>query len=100
MLLDELGLARSERILAVNEGLIGAVWWLVGVGGMITMLLCAAYGSEDPATQRTVRGLLSLVIMSVVLLIVATDRPFRGVPRVPRTPRCVRLLEIELARRN
>ena len=33
--------------------------------------------------HRVLSGLVSLVIMSVVLLIVATDRPFHGVPRVP-----------------
>ena len=41
--MDELSAARAERILAVDEGLIGAIWWLIGVGGVITLLLCAAY---------------------------------------------------------
>ena len=81
--LDELSSARSERILAVDEGLIGAVWWLVGVGGMITLLLCAAYGAEDAVLHRVACALVSLAIMNVVLLIIATDRPFHGVPRIP-----------------
>src|SRR3712207_7206705 len=38
--------------------------------------------AEDLAVQRVVCALLSLVITYVVLLIVATDRPFHGVPRV------------------
>jgi hypothetical protein len=81
--LDELSAARAERILAVDEGLIGAIWWLIGVGGVITLLLCAAIGAEDLVLHRIACGLVSLAIMSVVLLIVATDRPFHGVPRVP-----------------
>lgn len=81
--IDELSTARAERILAVDEGLIGAIWWLVGVGGVITLLMCAAVGVEDASLHRIACALVSLVIMSVVLLIIATDRPFHGVPRVP-----------------
>jgi hypothetical protein len=80
---DTLTAARAERILAIDEGLIGAIWWLIGVGGTITLLLCAIYAAEDLVMHRVLSGLISLVIMSVVLLIVATDRPFHGVPRVP-----------------
>lgn len=81
--LDGLGSARTGRILAVDEGLIGAIWWLIGMGGVITLLLCAAAGVEDTVGHRIACGLVSMVIMSVVLLIVATDRPFHGVPRIP-----------------
>jgi hypothetical protein len=81
--IDELSTARAERILAVDEGLIGAIWWLIGVGGVITLIMCAAIGAEDASLHRIACGLVSLVIMSVVLLIIATDRPFHGVPRVP-----------------
>jgi hypothetical protein len=80
---DELSTARAERILAVDEGLIGAIWWLIGVGGVITLIMCAAIGAEDVSLHRIACGLVSLVIMGVVLLIIATDRPFHGVPRVP-----------------
>ena len=81
--LDELDTARAERVLTVREGLIGAIWWLIGVGGLITLLLCALYAADDLAMQRFVLALISLVITCVILLIVATDRPFHGVPRVP-----------------
>lgn len=81
--LDELSTARAERILAVDEGLIGAIWWLIGVGGVITLILCAAIGVEDTVLHRIACALVSVAIMSVVLLIIATDRPFHGVPRVP-----------------
>ena len=81
--IDQLSTARAERILAVDEGLIGAIWWLIGVGGVITLLMCAAVGTEDVDLHRIACGLVSLVIMGVVLLIIATDRPFHGVPRVP-----------------
>jgi hypothetical protein len=50
---------------------------------VITLIMCAAIGAEDASLQRIACGLVSLVIMSVVLLIIATDRPFHGVPRVP-----------------
>ena len=79
---DELSAARAERALAINEGLIGAIWWLIAVGGTITLLLCATYACEDTGMQRVVCAIVSLSIMSVILLIVATDRPFHGVPRV------------------
>jgi Protein of unknown function (DUF4239) len=93
--LDSLIEAREARILAIDEGLIGAVWWLIGVGGTITLLLSAAYAADDVAMHRVLCGLLSLAIMSVVLLIVATDRPFHGEPRVP--PDAMReVLETEL----
>ena len=81
--LEDLGAARAGRLLAVSEGLIGAIWWLIGFGGLITLLLCALYGGEDRVMHHLVVGLVSLVITSVILLIVATDRPFHGVPRVP-----------------
>ena len=94
--LDDLDAARAERVLTVREGLIGAIWWLIGGGGLITMLLCALYAGDDPALQRAVLALISLVITSVILLIVATDRPFHGVPRVP--PDAMRaVLALELA---
>lgn len=94
--LDGLSTARAERNLAVDKGLIGAIWWLIGVGGVITLLMCAAIGAEDARLHRIACGLVSLVIMGVVLLIVATDRPFHGVPRVP--PDAMReVLETELA---
>ena len=95
--LDDLGAARAGRILAVQEGLIGAIWWLIGVGGTITLMLCAVYACDDMAMQRVLCAIVSLGIMSVVLLIVATDRPFHGVPRVP--PDAMRdILENELGR--
>ena len=81
--LDALSDARAKRILIVDEGLIGAIWWLIGMGGLITLLLCAALGVEDTAMHRFACGLVSAVIVSVILLIVATDRPFHGVPRIP-----------------
>jgi hypothetical protein len=94
--LDALTAGRADRILAIGEGLIGAIWWLIGVGGAITLLLCATYAIEDIALHRVLCGLVALTITSVVLLIVATDRPFHGVPRVP--PDAMReVLELDLA---
>ena len=52
------------------------------VGGFVTMLLCALFAPAEMGLHRLICGLVATSIMTVVLLIVATDRPFHRVTRV------------------
>ena len=80
--LQQLATLRLARILSIGEGLIPPVWSLVLVGGFVTMLLCALFAPAEMGLHRLICGLVATSIMTVVLLIVATDRPFHRVTRV------------------
>jgi hypothetical protein len=74
--------ARRTRLIA-SEGTVPNVIWLLLFGGAVmTIGFTFFFGMESLAAQTLMTGLLSILIFSELLAIVAIDRPFSGVVKV------------------
>jgi hypothetical protein len=83
---DELIHARIERLLTGHQALIAPVWWLVCMGAVLTLFFCAIFAVEDRTLHHLLGVLVALAIALVVILLLATDRPFYGKSRISPEP--------------
>jgi hypothetical protein len=83
---DELIHARIDRLLTGHQALIAPVWWLVCMGAVITLFFCAIFAVEDSILHHLLGALVALTIALIVILLLATDRPFYGRSRVSPEP--------------
>lgn len=80
--LDVIAQSRRARLIA-SEGTVPNVIWLLLFGGaVLTIGFTFFFGMESLAAQTVMTGLLSVLIFSELLAIVAIDRPFSGIVRV------------------
>jgi hypothetical protein len=80
--LDVMTQARRGRLIAA-EGAVPNIIWLVLFGGaMITIAFTFFFGNFNLWAQTLMTALLSLLIFSELLIIIAIDRPFTGSVRV------------------
>jgi hypothetical protein len=84
--LDELIHARIDRLLTGHQSLIAPVWWLVCMGAAITLFFCAIFAVEDRTLHHLLGVLVALTIALIVILLLATDRPFYGKSRISPQP--------------
>ncbi len=70
--------ARSRRIDAAKGSLTPILWWLVVLGGLITVGFTFFFGSANVRARAAMTGLLSSVIMSLVFTTVMMNHPFVG----------------------
>lgn len=70
--------ARRARIDAADGSLPDILWWLVVVGGLITVGFTVFFASPNILAQATMTGLLGAVIMSLVFSTVMLNHPFIG----------------------
>ena len=70
--------ARRERVVAAQGTLPEVLWWLVVVGGLITVGFTFFFASQNVVAQAAMTGLLSIVIMSLVFVTVMMNHPFVG----------------------
>ncbi len=70
--------ARSRRIDAAKGSLTPILWWLVVLGGLITVGFTFFFGSANVPARAAMTGLLSSVIMSLVFTTVMMNHPFVG----------------------
>jgi hypothetical protein len=74
--------ARRSR-LVIAEGTVPGVLWLVLFGGAIlTICFTFFFGTENLLVQTLMTGMLSLLIFSGLLIIIAIDHPFAGSVKV------------------
>ena len=83
---DELMHTRIDRLLTVHRALIAPVWWLIATGAALILFFCAVFAVEDGALHNLLCGLVAAIIALIVILVVATDRPFFGSPRISPEP--------------
>lgn len=80
--LDELTQARRERLLAAEGAVPGIVWVVLFGGAVLTIGFALFFGTPNLRAQTVMMGILSALIFSELLIVVAIDRPFTGTVKV------------------
>jgi hypothetical protein len=80
--LDELTQARRERLLAAEGAVPGIVWVVLFGGAILTIGFALFFGTPNLRAQTLMMGILSALIFSELLIVVAIDRPFTGTVKV------------------
>jgi Protein of unknown function (DUF4239) len=83
--LDVITLARNARLIAA-DGIVPSVIWPVLFGGaVVTIVFTFFFGTKNLRAQTAMTVLLSLLIFSELLIIIAVDYPFTGPVKVEPT---------------
>jgi Protein of unknown function (DUF4239) len=84
--LDLVTQARRARIV-VAAGIVPGIVWLVLFGGaLITIGFTFFFGTANLRAQTMMTGVLSVLIFSALLVIIAIDHPFAGTVKVDTEP--------------
>jgi hypothetical protein len=78
--------ARQERLLAAETTIPGIVWFVVIIGGVITIAFGSFLGSPSVRMHLAMCSLLALSGVLVLILIISLSNPFRGDFRVTTAP--------------
>jgi len=78
--------ARQERLLAAETTIPGIVWFVLIVGGAITIAFGSFLGSPSVRMHLCMCSLLAVSGVLVLVLIIALSNPFRGDFRVSTAP--------------
>lgn len=92
-LLKQLGLltqARRDRLVMAAGAVPGIIWLVLFTGAFLTITFTFFFGTLNVRNQAVMTGALSLLILSVLVIIVAIDRPFAGSVQISVEP----LLEV------
>jgi hypothetical protein len=73
---------RRERLEAVDYAVPPALWGIVLVGAVISIMASYVFSMESLAFHGLMTGLLAAMIALLVFFIASTDRPYRGVEGV------------------
>ena len=76
--LNELYSARRGRLLAASEGVPGVVWWIMGLGGALTVVFSFFFGVPSFRMHLAMTVMLTASLALVFVLIIELDWPFRG----------------------
>jgi hypothetical protein len=68
---------RRARLAAVNAGIPAILWWVVGMGAVLNLILIWMLDMETHV-HVMLTAVLSLFLASVIFLVIAMDNPFRG----------------------
>jgi hypothetical protein len=80
--LDALTQARRDR-LAMASGIVpGVIWFALFGGAVVTIGFTFFFGTESLRAQIMMTGVLSFLILSVLLIIIAVNYPFSGAVKV------------------
>jgi Na+/proline symporter len=80
--LDTLTQARRSRILAAEGTVPGILWAVLFIGAATTIGFTFFFGTRNLKAQMLMTALLSILIFSELLIVVALDRPFSGTVKV------------------
>jgi len=75
---NELYLARSTRLSAVEGHIPAVIWWIILFGAAITTGYTYFFGFESFALHMAMTATIAVTLGLVVVLIIALDWPFRG----------------------
>lgn len=78
--------ARQERLLAAETTIPGIVWFVLIVGGAITIAFGSFLGSPSLRMHLGMCSLLAVSGVLVLVLIIALSNPFRGEFRISTAP--------------
>jgi Protein of unknown function (DUF4239) len=74
---NDMIILRRLRINSVHTGIPGVMWYVVGVGAIINMLLILCFRMRFDI-HLIIGGVLSFFVGVVIFMIAAMDHPFRG----------------------
>ncbi len=80
--LDQLTQARRDRLVAATGIVPGLLWLVLFGGGLVTVGFTFFFGNRNVAAQSLMTGMLTLLISSALLVVVAIDHPFAGTVHV------------------
>jgi len=80
--LDVIAEARRTRLIASEGTVPGVIWFLLFGGAILTIGFTFFFGMKSLPAQTLMTGLLSILIFSELLVIVAIDRLFSGIVKV------------------
>lgn len=80
--MDRLDNARNARILAVDSAVPTAMWVLLIIGGIITVLFACFFGAEHRHLHFAMVAALAATIAFTLFMIAAIDHPYRGLVHV------------------
>jgi hypothetical protein len=78
--------ARQERLLAAQTTIPGIVWFVMVVGGALTIAFGSFLGAPSAGMQLAMSSALAVSGALVLILIIALSNPFRGDFRVSAAP--------------
>lgn len=70
--------ARRLRIEALHNGLPAALWWVLIIGGMATIVFTYFFGAPNARLQVIMTSMVTLVISLNIYLLYTFDDPFEG----------------------
>jgi hypothetical protein len=76
--LNRLYSARRTRILAAADGIPDTIWWILVLGGVMTVAFSFFFGMPSMRMHYAMTGLLAASMALVMVLIISLDWPFRG----------------------
>jgi hypothetical protein len=83
--LDAITQARRARLIAADGIVPDVIWPVLFGGGVLTIAFTFFFGTKNLLAQTAMTALLSLLIFSELLIIIAVDYPFTGPIRVEPT---------------
>ena len=83
---NELYLARSSRLSAVEGHIPGVIWWIILLGAAITTCYTYYFGFENFGMHMAMTATVAATLALVIVLIIALDWPFRGQVSVTPDP--------------
>jgi hypothetical protein len=70
--------ARRSRILAAGGSIPETIWWIIGIGTVITVGFMCFFGAPNFRMHLGMTAMVASSMALVIVLIVSLDRPFRG----------------------
>ena len=77
---------RRQRIQDSGSGLHPSLWFVLLLGGIITVVFTFFFGSENLYAQITMTTMLAVLIVLIIFTILLMDFPYSGDLSIPATP--------------
>lgn len=76
--MNDAGELRRQRIIDAGTGIHPVLWFVLLLGGLITVVFTFFFGSENLVAQRIMTTLLAVLIALILFTILVMDFPFTG----------------------
>ena len=86
---------RNERLDSANGSVPGVLWFVLIVGGIITLGYPAFFAASNLVAQVLMTGSLAALLALTLFLGLAFDFPFTGDPHISKEPFADALLQME-----
>ena len=87
--------SRNERLDSANGSVPGVMWFVLIVGGLITLGYPAFFAASNVGAQVLMTAALAALVALSLLLALAFDFPFTGNPHISREPFAEALMQMD-----